>query len=169
MVKNVPPVGYETIHIVTVPAARAETSPLKVAGTTIENEFLRMKIDPQTGCVTSLVNKADNKESVAPGGCGGLLQTFVDRPAQQDAWEIKFDEKSWDLKQPEAVKVIESGPERAVVRINDKFQNSTFQRDVIVRAGSPRIEVNLHVDWHENHILLKVGFPVGRAEREGDI
>ena len=72
-----------------------------MAGTTIENEFLRMKIDPQTGCVTSLVNKADGKESVAPGGCGNLLQAFVDRPAQQDAWEIKFDEKSWDLKQPE--------------------------------------------------------------------
>jgi alpha-mannosidase len=159
MVKNVPPVGYETIHIVTVPAARAEVSPLKVAGTTVENEFLRMKIDPQTGCVTSLVTKADNKESVAPGGCGGLLQTFVDRPAQQDAWEIKFDEKSWDLKQPESVKVIESGPERFVVRINDKFQNSTFQRDVIVRAGEPRVEVNLHADWHENHVLLKVGFP----------
>jgi alpha-mannosidase len=159
MVKNVPPVGYETIHIATVPAARAEISSLKVAGTTVENEFFRMKLDPQTGCVTSLVSKADNRESVATGGCGGLLQTFVDRPAQQDAWEIKFDEKSWDLKQPESVKVIESGPERAVIRINDKFQNSTFQRDVIVRAGDPRVEVNLHADWHENHILLKAGFP----------
>jgi alpha-mannosidase len=159
MVKNVPPVGYETIHIVTVPAARADSTPLKVAGTAVENEFFRMKIDPQSGCVTSLVTKADKKESVAPGGCGGLLQTFVDRPAQQDAWEIKFDEKSWDLKQPESVKVIESGPERAVIRINDKFQSSSIQRDVIVRAGDPRVEVNLHADWHENHILLKVGFP----------
>jgi alpha-mannosidase len=159
MLKNVPPVGYETIHIITVPAARAEPTPLKVAGTAIENEFFRMKLDPQSGCVTSLITKVDNKESVAPGGCGGLLQTFVDRPAQQDAWEIKFDEKSWDLKQPESVKVIESGPERAVIRINDKFQSSSFQRDVIVRAGDPRVEVNLHADWHENHILLKVGFP----------
>ena len=83
----------------------------------------------------------------------------MDRPAQQDAWEIKFDEKSWDLKQPESVKIIESGPERAVIRINDKFQSSSFQRDMIVRAGDPRVEVNLHADWHENHILLKVGFP----------
>ena len=38
--------------------------------------------------------------------------------------------------------MVENGPERAVVRINDKFQNSTFQHDVIVRAGVPRIEVN---------------------------
>jgi alpha-mannosidase len=159
MVKGVPAVGYETIHVAAVPAARPEASTLKVAGTTVENEFFRMKIDPKTGCVTSLVNKADGKESVAANGCGGLLQTFVDRPAQQDAWEIKFDEKSWDLKQPESVKVIESGPERAVIHISDKFQSSTFDRDVIVRAGSPRVDVDLHADWHENHILLKVGFP----------
>jgi alpha-mannosidase len=158
-VKNVPAVGYETIHIVTVPAARQEATPLKIAGTDIENEFFRMKVDPQTGCIASLIIKADNKESVAPNGCGGLLQTFVDRPPQQDAWEIKFDERSWDLKQPESVKLIESGPERAVIRIANKFQNSTFERDVIVRAGDPRVEVNLHADWRENHILLKAGFP----------
>jgi len=161
MVKNVPPVGYETIHVSSSAAApRPAATPLKVSGTTIENEFIRVKIDQQTGCVTSLVTKADSKESVAPGGCGNLLQTFVDRPAQQDAWEIKFDEQSWDLKQPDEVKVIESGPERAVVRIKNKFQSSTFSRDVVVRAGSPRIDVDTQVDWHENHILLKVGFPV---------
>jgi alpha-mannosidase len=158
--KNVPPLGYETIHIAAAPNARAAPSPLKVNGTTIENEFLRVKIDPQTGCVTSLVNKVDNKESVAPGGCGNLLQTFVDRPERQDAWEIKFDEQSWDLKQPEEVKVIESGPERAVVRIRNKFQNSAFSRDVIVYAGVPRVDVDMQADWRENHILLKVGFPV---------
>ncbi len=157
MAKNVPPVGYETIHVSTVPAARAQVSPLKAAAGTYENEFFRMKLDPQTGCITSLATKPDNRESIAPGGCGGLLQTFVDNPAQQDAWEIKFDEKSWDLKHPDAVKVVESGPERAVIRISDKFQNSTFLRDVIVRAGDPRVEVNLHADWHENHILLKAG------------
>jgi alpha-mannosidase len=160
MVKSVPPVGYETIHVVSAAAPRAAATSLKINGTDIENEFFRVKIDQQTGCVTSLVNKADNKESVAPGGCGNLLQTFVDRPPQQDAWEIKFDEQSWDLKQPEEVKLVENGPERAVVRIKNKFQNSTFSRDVVIRVGSPRIDVDTTVDWHENHILLKVGFPV---------
>ncbi len=160
MVKNVPALGYETIHISAAAGPRPTATSLKVTGTTVENEYLRVKIDPETGCVTSLVNKADGKDAVAPGGCGNLLQTFVDRPAQQDAWEIKFDEQSWDLKQPDEVKLVESGPERAVIRIGNKFQSSTFLRDVIIRAGSPRIDVDTHVDWHENHILLKVGFPV---------
>jgi alpha-mannosidase len=160
MVKGVPSLGYAVIHIAPVTHVPPAVSSLKVDGTTIENEFFRMKIDTTTGCVTSLVTKPGNKETVAPGGCGNLLQTFVDLPARQDAWEIEFGGKSWDLKQPEEVKIVESGPERAVVRITNKFQNSDFVRDVVVQPGVPRIDVHTKVNWHESHILLKVGFPV---------
>jgi alpha-mannosidase len=30
----------------------------------------------------------------------------------------------------------------------------------VVAAGVPRVDVNTRVDWHEQHILLKAGFPV---------
>jgi len=156
-VKNVPSLGYEVLHVVPVANTRAVASTLKVDGTTIENEFLIVKIDPKTGCITSLINKADGKETLSSGSCGNLLQTFVDKPARQDAWEIKFDEQSWDLKQPEEVKVTETGPVRAVVHIKHKFQDSTFVQDISVYAGLPRVEVDMKVDWHEKHILLKVG------------
>jgi alpha-mannosidase len=160
MVKAVPSLGYAVIHLVPVARPRPAASTLKVDGTTIENEFFRMKIDASTGCVTSLVDKPTNRETVAPGGCGNLLQTFVDLPPVQDAWEVKFDGKSWDLKQPEEVKVIENGPERVVLRIKNKFQNSDFVRDIVVHPNVPRIDVHTQVNWHESHILLKVGFPV---------
>jgi len=160
LAKNVPALGYEVLHVASVANARAASSALKVTGTDIENEYLRVKIDPKTGCVTSLVNKADGKESVAPGGCGNLLQAFKDVPRTQDAWEIRFDQDEWDLKQPKEVKVVENGPERVVVRINHVFQSSTIQQDVIIYAGVPRIDVNMQVNWQEQHILLKAAFPV---------
>ncbi|SPE34583.1 Alpha-mannosidase [Candidatus Sulfopaludibacter sp. SbA3] len=160
MAKNVPALGYEVLHVVSVPGTQTSAAPLKVSGTDIENEFLRLKIDAKTGCVTSLVNKADGKEAVAPGGCGNLLQAFKDVPRTQDAWEIRFDQDEWDLKQPKEVKVVENGPERVVVRINHTFQNSTIQQDVIVYAGVPRVDVNMQVNWQEQHILLKAAFPV---------
>jgi alpha-mannosidase len=160
LVKGVPSLGYAVIHIVPVTHAARLASALKVDGNTIENQFFRLRFDEKTGCVTSLVDKSDNKETVSPGGCGNLLQAFVDMPPVQDAWEIKFDAKSWDLTQPEEVKVVEQGPERVVLRIRNKFQNSDFVRDVIVHADVPRIDVNMKVNWHEQHILLKVGFPV---------
>lgn len=160
MVPDVPSLGYAVIHVTPASRTRSVPSTLKVNGTTIENQFFRMKIDAATGCITSLVVKSSNQETVAPGGCANLLQTFVDRPPVQDAWEIKFDGKSWDLKNPEEVKVVESGPERAVVRIKNKFQNSDFVRDIVVYPDVPRIDVHTRVNWHESHILLKVGFPV---------
>jgi alpha-mannosidase len=168
MVKSVPALGYQVIHLVPASNPRAPASALKIDGTNIENEFFRLKIDPHTGCVTSLVNKADGKESLAPGGCGNLLQAFKDVPRTQDAWEIRFDEDVWELKQPRSVTMIESGPERAVVRIQHTFhaptrkdgQDSTIQQDITVYSGSPRIDVNTQVDWHEQHVLLKAGFPV---------
>jgi alpha-mannosidase len=121
---------------------------------------VRVKIDPQTGCITSLVNKADAQDAIAPGGCGNLLQTFVDKPLRQDAWEIRFDQEHWDLKQPEEVKLIESGPVRAVIRVKNKFQSSSFVQDIILYAGIPRVDVEMQVEWHEQHVLLKVGVPV---------
>ena len=168
MVKSVPAMGYEVIHLVAAANPRPVQSTLKVDGTAIENEFFRLNIDPKTGCVTSLVDKAGNHEAVAPGGCGNLLQAFKDVPRTQDAWEIRFDEDVWDLKQPRSVSVIEHGPERAVVRIEHTFRaptrkdgpDSTIQQDIAVYAGVPRIDVNTRVDWHEQHVLLKAGFPV---------
>ena len=168
MAKNVPAMGYEVMHVVSSANPRPPASPLKVNGTEIENEYLRVQIDPQTGCVTSLVNKADSKEAVAPGGCGNLLQAFKDVPRTQDAWEIRFDQDEWDLKQPKQVKVVENGPERVVVRISHTFKaptrtegpESTIQQDVTVYAGVPRVEVDTQVNWQEEHVLLKAAFPV---------
>lgn len=160
MVPDVPSLGYRVIHVHTVEHAQHLPSSLKVDGLNAENEFFRVKVDPKTGCITSLVDKSTNKETVASGGCGGLFQTFVDIPARQDAWEISFDGKSWDLKDPESVKLIENGPERAVIEIRNKFQNSDFVRDLVIQPHVPRIDVHTRVNWHEHHILLKVGFPV---------
>jgi alpha-mannosidase len=139
---------------------------------TLENEFVRLKIDPQTGCITSLVEKSSGTESLAPaetdtGGpktsvCGNLLQTFYDKPQRWDAWNIDadFEAKHWDLDHADEVKLVENGPLRAVIRVKKHFQNSTFIQDITVYAGVPRVDVKMTADWHEKHILLKVAFPL---------
>jgi len=168
VVKGVPALGFEVIHVAPVSNSRPAASALKAEGTAVENEFFRLRIDARTGCVTSLVNKGNGQEAVAPGGCGNLLQAFKDVPRTQDAWEIRFDEDVWDLKQPRSVALIEHGPERAVVRIQHNFRaptradgpDSTIRQDITVYSGVPRIDVNTEVNWHERHILLKAGFPV---------
>ena len=169
---SVPALGYSTYYVRPATKRGGPASFVKVTGDTIENEFIRLKVDPKTGCMTSLFDKRTNTESLAPaetdsGGpkdsiCGNLLQTFVDKPKQWDAWNIDadFEKQHWDLMQDDEVNLVESGPLRAVLRVKNHFQNSAFVRDIIVTAGSPRIDVKTTADWHEKHILLKVAMPV---------
>jgi len=173
---STPSLGYETYFVRAPKAAPAVHSLLRTSATptedVLENEFLRVKIDPQTGCMTSLYDKRSSTEALAPaetdtGGpknatCGNLLQTFVDKPKQWDAWNIDadFEAKHWDLDKADDVELIESGPLRALIQVKNHFQNSTFVRDIIVYAGVPRVDVKMMTEWHEKHILLKVAFPV---------
>ena len=172
LLSHTPSLGYQTYFVRAAVTAPAVHSMLKASADALENEFIRVKIDPQTGCMTSLFDKRSGTESLAPaetdtGGpknstCGNLLQTFVDKPKRWDAWNIDadFEKQHWDLDKADEVKLIESGPLRAVIEVKNHFQNSTFVRDIILYAGVPRVDVKMQAEWHEKHILLKVAFPV---------
>jgi alpha-mannosidase len=162
LAKSVPGMGYAVFHLVpVVPAASAGTT-LKAGVEGMENEFVRLKVDPKTGCITSLLEKRSGQEALAPAACGNLLQTFVDKPKEYDAWNIdaNYEDQKWDLKDAEEVKLIENTRVRAVIRVRKKFQNSTFVQDICMYPGVPRVDVNMQADWHEKHILLKVAFPL---------
>lgn len=172
LLANVPANGYQTYFVRAGRSATPSHATLKATADSLENEFVRVKIDPQTGCMTSLFDKRSSTEALAPaesdtGGpktstCGNLLQTFVDKPQQWDAWNIDadFEKQHWDLDKTDEVKLVESGPLRAVIRVKNHFQNSTFVRDITMYAGVPRVDVKMQTEWHEKHILLKVAFPV---------
>ena len=179
LIGDVPAMGYTVLHL--TPVAKGlhlhveiphEPAALSASDSGMANAIVSIKIDPKTGCMTSLFDKRSNKEALAPaetdsGGphdmvCGNLLQTFVDKPKNWDAWNIDadFEKTKWDLTTPEEVKLVENTPTRAVIRVRNKFQNSEFTRDITMYPGIPRVDVRMHASWHEKHILLKVAFPL---------
>ncbi|HUN89356.1 MAG TPA: glycoside hydrolase family 38 C-terminal domain-containing protein [Terriglobales bacterium] len=158
----VPALGYKVFEVAWVKALGQLKTDLVARSGHLENEDLSVDIDMNTGCVTSLIERRTGQETVAKGGCANLLQTFVDKPKRWDAWNIDtdFEAQHWDLMQADEVKLVESGPLRAVIRVEKHFQNSQFVQDITLEAGSPRLDVHMTADWHEKHILLKVAFPV---------
>jgi len=160
--EDVPPLGYAVFRVIPVARRSPVRSSLSVTGLTMENEFLRVTVDARSGCLTSLYDKIARREVLDESRCGNLLQAFYDKPAVYDAWNIDatFEEKKWELRQAEEVKVVETGPTRAVIRVVKKFQNSTFIQDLVLYPKIPRLECQMEVDWRERHILLKVAFPV---------
>jgi len=166
-----PALGYRTYYVRAVKQP-APASSVKASPGSLENEFVRVTVDPQTGCITSLFDKRSNTDALAPaetdtGGpkdrvCGNLLQAFVDKPKEWDAWNIDadFEKQHWDIEKADEVKLVEGGPLRAVIRVKSHFQNSSFVQDITLYAGVPRVDVKMQADWHEKHILLKVAFPL---------
>jgi alpha-mannosidase len=178
LAKNVPATGYKLITVAPENAG-SQAEPKETLTATfdsLENEFIRLKVDPKTGCITSLFDKRSDTEALAlpvqsegspaasPDGlpCGNLLQAFVDKPKRWDAWNIDADfvKQHWDLMQADEVKLVENTPLRAVIRVKHHFQKSSFTQDITMYPGVPRVDVRMQADWHEQHILLKVAFPV---------
>jgi alpha-mannosidase len=172
-VKNVPSMGYTILHV--VPGAKPAASDLKASDVkgsdlkgnelAMENANLRLRLNPKTGCITSLFDKRSNFESLASGACGNQLQTFKDTPKDYDAWNI--DPGTLDHMTPidtvDSVKLIEKGPLRAVIRVSRSWQNSKFTQDITLYAGADQVEVVNDIDWHETHVLLKAAFPLAAS------
>ncbi len=164
--RDVPSMGYEVLHV--VPGTRPVASDLKVNGLTLENKFLRVVVNPQTGCITSLIDKQTNFDSIAAGGCGNELIAFRDKPKDYDAWNIDadFDKVFTKLDKADSVKLIEHGPLRATIRIVRTWDKSKFVQDISLYAGLDRVDVANDIDWHETHILLKAAFPLAASSSE---
>ncbi len=188
LAEDVPATGYELIALrpKKTPAQNKQEHRLIATADSLENEFLRLKVDPNTGCITSLYDRRSKTELLAPAvpgvgapanvppgqivagtlpepkPCGNLLQAFVDKPKHWDAWNVDADfiEHHTDLMQAEEVKLIENTTLRAVIRVRHKWQNSEFIQDITMYPGVPRVDVHMQADWHEHHILLKVAFPL---------
>jgi alpha-mannosidase len=162
-VKNVPSIGYKVVRV--VPGKRTFASALKVNGMTLENSVLRVTVDSTIGCITSLYDKKSQFESLTKGSCGNELQTFTDKPKMFDAWNIdaNFDQTVTKLDKADSVKLVESGPVRAVVRVTRTWQNSKFVQDIELYSGTDEVNIVNDIDWHETHVLLKAAFDLAAS------
>jgi alpha-mannosidase len=155
--------GYEVLHV--SPGEQHFATDLAVHGLTLENAYLRVVVDPKTGCITSLYDKQGKFDTFAPGGCGNQLEAFHDDPRMFDAWNIQpdYEKYPYDLGPAQSVKLIKSGPFRAIIEVKHATEKSSFVQDIILYAGIDRVDVANTIDWHEQHIILKAAFPLSAS------
>lgn len=156
---GIPPHGYAVFTQREGDATVENTLDATEAG--LENAFYRLTLDAH-GRITSLVDKRNAREVIAPGEYGNQLVAFEDKPLDYDAWDIDifYTEKPTPLDAAESVTVIERGPLRASVEIVRRYLSSTITQRISLYRDSPRIDFATEIDWHEHQILLKAAFPV---------
>jgi alpha-mannosidase len=170
LIPDVPSLGYEVVYARPVssrdhPAGTVSALKVSADGMTLENRFLRVTVDPKSGCITGLVNKQTNFDAIASGGCGNLLQAFRDVPKQYDAWNIDadFEKVFTNLETADSVKLVEHDALHAAIRVSRHWQSSKFVQDITLYSNLPRVDIVNDIDWHERHVLLKVGFPLAAS------
>jgi len=124
----------------------------------IENEHLRLTLDPESGWLTSLYDKAQGVDLLrAPGG----VPLAIDDPS--DTWShdvVSFDREAGRFHAQGSVTLIERGPVRQLVRASYTWGSSQITADYSLYVGDKQVYLDLDVDWHEQLTMLKLAFPL---------
>jgi alpha-mannosidase len=128
----------------------------------MENELLRVRWNENNGLLTSIWDKEARREVLAEGARGNLLQLHEDNPTSFDAWDIDSDYVNHrvDVVDLRRQQVEVPGGLRGAVRFTRDFGRSRITQLMVLDAGSRVLRFECEVDWHEEHRLLKVAFPV---------
>jgi len=153
-----PPMGYSVYSLI---EEEPEESSLTVDKDGMENEFVKVNFDGSMNMV-SIYDKCSCRELVKTGEKANRLLAFEDKPIQWDAWDINiyYNDKVWEIDDVKSVEVVESGPVRAAIKVRRSFMESTIEQTVYMYSYNPRIDFKTHIDWKNDHILLKAAFPM---------
>lgn len=124
----------------------------------MENDWVRLEIDDQTGCISRIFDKKNQVEVLQ--GQGAVL--IVIDETGSDTWAHGIFSFRNEIGRFELVstKWIEKGPLRAKLRVTSGYGDSLMQQDFILYRDRPDIEVKVKLDWREKHKMLKLSFPV---------
>ncbi|GAA2521920.1 glycoside hydrolase family 38 C-terminal domain-containing protein [Streptomyces levis] len=134
--------------------------PVTVDGRTLANGLVRVEV-AEDGTLASVYDLRAGREVLAEPG--NLLRLHTDLPNYWDAWDIDkhYRNRYTDLLDASSVTVVEQDPLLAAVRVERDFgKGSRITQTITLRAGSPRIDIETDIDWHESEKILKAAFPV---------
>jgi alpha-mannosidase len=158
-VDNIPSIGYQVFWLVPQELPLNQSF-IENQSFVLENDYLRVTIDSQTGDLASVFDKINQREVLS--GAGNQLQLFQDQGQYWDAWNIDPNYQQYPLESPTLTSIqwLDKGALQLRVRVTKKFNQSEFIQDYILQSHSPLLTIKNTVNWKESHILLKVAFPL---------
>lgn len=157
LAQDIPSVGYKVYWL---SKAFSNKESRREQNFILENQYLIVKVNPNTGELNSLYDKINHKEILsAPGN---QLQAFTDKGEYWDAWNIdrEYEQKQLPPATLKSIQWLENGTIQQTIRVVKVIGKSEFIQDYILEKHSPILKIATEVDWQETHVLVKAAFPL---------
>lgn len=159
-VKDVPAMGHKSIFIKDGQEKDGRKAFI-VQEKKVDTPFYTAELN-NCGQLIRLYDKEADREVLAAGERGNVLQVFEDKPIDYDAWNIDifYQQKIREITDLTAFRITEIGPLRLTIHMEWKYMNTNIFQDMIFYSNSRRIDFKTKVDFHERQQLIKTAFTV---------
>ncbi|NLF00410.1 MAG: hypothetical protein GX601_05460, partial [Anaerolineales bacterium] len=158
---DLPPLGYRLYRF--APGVPQADTPVAVRATptSLENEYLTVRLDPASGAIVSCVERASGLELVGEGGWN-VAQVLEDT---SDTWSHgirRFEEAGAGIiGEFGAAKITVAeaeGPMQASLLVERTYESSTWLQQIILRAGERELLVRNWLCWQGRWRVVKLAF-----------
>ena len=161
LAQDIPGVGYRLFWLCQEPAITEKEFTIKSSiNYQLENDYLQVIVDPETGDLASIFDKINKREILSK--IGNKIQAFTDQGQYWDAWNIdpQYTQKQLSDTQLTSIEWLENNDVQQIIRVVKQFNQSEFIQDYILELNSTYLKIANTVDWQETHVMVKVAFPL---------
>ena len=160
---DLPALGYQLFRL--RPGTAPSLSPppagtLQVTEQLLENDFVRIDVDPAVGWISCWLDKVADVDLMAGVDPRNHTQAVADH---SDTWGHRIVSYS-GAGEPmtlQHIEVAETGPLRAKLRIVRHWRSSELVEELSLTRDARELQIDVTLDWREPAHLLKLRFPTG--------
>lgn len=163
---ELPALGWRTFRLGpgSSPVGRERSAPVDVAEHVLDNGWIRLELDPDTGHVMALrLLKEDVNLIGEPSG----MAVVLDDPSDTWSHQVRRYEEVRGVFKLEALRKIESGPVRSAIRVVSGYGDSRMIQTYQLGAEADEVVVRTTVDWQERQAVLKIRYDMNLDHRVG--
>ena len=154
---QIPALGYSTFWLEEGNVQNTASS-LVITESLLENDGVRIEINPGTGNIRRFYDKHLGRELIPNGQEGNILQFYTHPKEVVAAAQASKSAGTWQCESVERIEMTETGPERAILRYVRTFQGLKFMQDYILYANLPRLDLRLEMSWQEREMGVSLIF-----------
>ena len=155
----VPALGYKVVDVLYSEQPCSINTGLRVSKGVLENFKYIVSID-KNGDIGSIIDKTLNDTEILRKPIRFEINKYTGTK-EYVAWELDYkelDKYPWEFAEKGEQTIIEAGPVRVTIKVEQKVAKSTFTYYVSLMAGCPWVSVYNEVEWREFKRALHNGF-----------